>query len=69
MPKNIHKPPKYCKLKAGKRLYAVVYHRGKTIYLGAYGSPEFKIAYARFIAELKQQPKIAVPTIQQCETI
>ena len=69
MPKNIHKPPKYCKLKAGKKLYAVVYHHGKTIYLGSYGSPESKIAYARFIAELKQQPEITVPTIQQCETI
>ena len=61
MPKNTHKPPKYCKLKAGKKLYAVVYHRGKTIYLGAYGSPESKIAYARFIAEQKQQPEITIP--------
>ena len=67
MPKNTRKPPKYCKLKTGKNTYAVVYHHGKTIYLGAYGSPESKIAYARFIAEHKQQLEIIVPTIQQGE--
>ena len=50
-------------------MYAVVYHHGKTIYLGAYGSPESKIAYARFIAEQKQQPEIALPTISKGESI
>ena len=67
MPKNRYKPPKYCKLKAGKKLYAVVYHQGKTVYLGDYGSPESKIAYARFIAEYKQGQEIAIPTIKKGE--
>ena len=67
MPKNRYKPPKYCKLKAGKKLYAVVYHQGKTVYLGDYGSPESKIAYARFIAEYKQGQEIAIPIIQKGE--
>ena len=67
MPQNTHRPPKYCKLKSGKRLYAVVYHHGKTIYLGTYGSPESKVAYARFIAELKQQPEVVLPTIPKDE--
>jgi integrase len=53
MPKNTYKPPKYCKLKVGKSQYAVVYQHGKTIYLGAYGSPESKAAYSKFIAKHK----------------
>jgi integrase len=53
MPKIKYQPPKYCKVKIKKKLYAAVYRNGKTIYLGIYGSPESKIAYARFVAELK----------------
>ena len=53
MPKLKHQPPKYCKVKIGKKKYAAVYHQGKTIYLGAYGSPESKVAYTRFVAEYK----------------
>ena len=67
MPKNPNKPPKYSKLKSGKNVYAVVFHQGKTIYLGAYGSPESKVAYARFIAEHKQNPEIAIPTVKKDE--
>ena len=66
MPKNTHKPPKYCKLKAGKNLYAVVYSHGKTIYLGAYGSPESKTAYANFLDEYQNQ-EVTIPTIQKGE--
>jgi hypothetical protein len=40
MPKNKYQPPKYSKINVGK-----------TIYLGAYGSPESRIAYTRFVAE------------------
>ena len=51
MPK-ISRPPKYCKLNG----YAVVYHCGKPHYLGRYGSPESKIAYSRFVAEVQANP-------------
>jgi integrase len=47
MPKLSNRPPKYAKLKN----YAVVYLHGKIHYLGHYGSPESKTAYARLIAE------------------
>jgi len=47
MPKLTNKPPKYSKLKN----YAVVYLNGKIHYLGLYGSPESKTAYARLVAE------------------
>ena len=57
MPKLNNRPPKYSKM--GK--YAVVYARGKPNYLGLHGSPESKIAYARFIAELQANP-IASPS-------
>ena len=49
MPK--HKPPKLCKLKVGKHLYAVVYINAKPRYLGIWASSEAKAAYARFEAE------------------
>jgi len=55
MPTLKNQPSKYCKLKVGKKQYAVVYSHGKTIYLGAYGSPESRIAYTRFIAENKTE--------------
>ena len=51
MPKIKYQPPKYSKIKVGKKQYAAVYVDGKTIYLGAYGSPESRIAYSRFVAE------------------
>jgi len=57
MPKLSNKPPKYAKLKN----YAVVYHQGKTHYLGQYGSPESKSAYARFIAESRFDPAHCLP--------
>jgi hypothetical protein len=47
MPKLKNRPPKYCK--SGN--YAVVYHQEKPVYLGKYGTPESKTAYARFLAE------------------
>jgi integrase len=49
MPKLTNKPPKYTK----SEKYACVYRNGKKIYLGLYGSPESKAAYARFVAESK----------------
>ena len=57
MPKLKNKPPKYAKLKN----YAVVYFQGKTHYLGLYGSPESKTAYARFVAESRIDPIFAPP--------
>ena len=52
MPKLNNRPPKYCKMNK----YAVVYCHGKPHYLGLYGSPESKIAYSRFVAELQANP-------------
>ena len=57
MPKLKNKPPKYAKLKN----YAVVYFQGRTHYLGLYGSPESKTAYARFVAESRVDPIFAPP--------
>jgi hypothetical protein len=57
MPKLKNRPPKYSKLKQ----YAVVYYHGKTHYLGLYGSPESKTAYARFVAESRVDPVFAPP--------
>ena len=57
MPKLKNKPPKYAKLKQ----YAVIYFQGKTHYLGLYGSPESKTAYARFVAESRENPIILPP--------
>ena len=57
MPKLKNKPPKYSKLKQ----YAVVYLSGKTHYLGFYGSPESKTAYARLIAESRDNPVLYMP--------
>ena len=61
MPKLKNQPPKYCKLKIGKKTYAVVYLNGKTINLGSYGSPESKIAYTRFVAESKAATPFFLP--------
>lgn len=52
MPKLKNQDPKYCKLKN----YAVVYHHGKTIYLGVYDSPDSYVAYARFKREIRDNP-------------
>ena len=52
MPKLKNRPPKY--QKSGN--YAVVYHHGKRIYLGEYGSPESHITYSRFVAESQANP-------------
>jgi hypothetical protein len=61
MPKIRHQPPKYCKVKVRKKLYAAVYLNGKTIYLGAYGSQASKIAYARFVAEFRATTSLYLP--------
>jgi integrase len=60
MPKLKSRPPKYSKM--GK--YAVAYCNGKPHYLGRYGSPESKVAYSRFVAELQANPtpSISPPT-------
>ena len=67
MPKLNSRPPKYSKM--GK--YAVVYHSGRPRYLGLYGSPESKIAYSRFVAELQANPVLTVspPVGETCITI
>ena len=52
MPKLNARPPKYCRMNK----YAVVYVNGKPHYLGLYGSPESKVAYSRFVAELQANP-------------
>jgi len=61
MPKLKYQPPRYCKLKIRKKVYAVVYHQGKTVYLGAYGSPESRVAYTRFVAETKNDAVLKLP--------
>jgi integrase len=50
MPRLTHKPPKYSLHKASGQ--AKVRHNGRTVYLGRYGTPESRDAYARFIAKL-----------------
>ncbi len=57
MPKLINKPPKYSPHKPSGQ--AKVRSGGRTIYLGKYGSPESKKAYARFIADLPKQEEPA----------
>jgi hypothetical protein len=59
MPKLQNKPPKYCKLNNR----AVVYQNGKPVYLGAYGSPESRDAYARIIADNPASPTAPLTTI------
>jgi integrase len=53
MPTIKHQLPKYCKVKVKKKQYAAVHLNGKTVYLGAYGSPESKAAYTRIVAGIK----------------
>jgi hypothetical protein len=65
MPKLKNKPPKYAKLKN----YAVVYFQGKTHYLGLYGSPESKTAYARFVAESRDNPILSPPPEGETVTV
>ena len=38
--------------------YALVYHQGRKIYLGLYGSSESKAAYTRLLAELQKNPTV-----------
>jgi len=52
MPKLNNRPPKYCKMNG----QAVVYSNGRPHYLGRHGSPESKVAYARFVSELQANP-------------
>ncbi len=62
MPRLTRKPPKYSLHKPSGQ--AKVRSGGRTVYLGKYGSPESKEAYARFIACIpKPEPvvKIAEP--------
>jgi len=54
MPKLKNRPPKYSRMNE----QAVVYYRGKPHYLGRYGSPESKIAYSRFVAEIQSNPTV-----------
>ena len=68
MPKLQNRPPKYCKLNG----QAVVYHNGKPIYLGRYGSPESKAAYSRFITEVpaaKENPAFLPPSEETLITV
>ena len=65
MPKLNSRPPEYSKLKK----YAVVYHRGKIHYLGLYGSPESKVAYARLIAEIQANPVLPPPSGEKHVTV
>jgi len=61
MPKLSNRLPKYCKLKE----YAVVYLHGKIHYLGDYGSPESKTAYARLVAENGANPACYLPKAEE----
>ena len=58
MPKLIYRLPKYSLHKPSGQ--AKVRHNGRTIYLGKFGSPESKEAYARFIANLPKQEETPV---------
>jgi len=51
------------------RTHAVVYFQGKIHYLGLYGSPESKNAYARFIAESRIDPIFLPPKENEKVTI
>ena len=35
---------------------ALIYHQGRKIYLGQYGTPESKAAYTRLLAEIQANP-------------
>jgi integrase len=65
MPKLKNQPPKYSK--AGK--HAVVYYLGRRIYLGLHGSPESKVAYARFVAENRIETDIYLPKGKESVTV
>lgn len=65
MPKLQNRPPKYCQINGR----AVVYVKGKPFYLGKYGSPESKIAYSRFIAEIQTNPVPFLPTEEKHVTV
>jgi len=60
MPKLIHALPKYSLHRPSGQ--AKVRHNGRTIYLGKFGTPESKAAYARFIANLPKQEAVAIFT-------
>jgi hypothetical protein len=60
MPKLKHKLPKLTR--SGN--YACVYYGGQRHRLGIWGSPEAKIAYTRFIAELQASP-VTIGVTQQ----
>jgi len=57
LPKLSNRPPKYSK----SREQAVVYIHGHVHYLGKYGSPESKAAYARLVAEYETKPVFQAP--------
>ena len=65
MPKLNKRPPKYCKLNQ----YAVVYQNGKPIYLGLHGSPESKVAYSRFIAEIQANQVFSLTKEERAITV
>jgi len=65
MPKLNSRPHKYCKV--GK--YDVVYHQGKTHYLGLHGSKESKTAFSRFLAKIQASPTFFPSKGEKCTTI
>ena len=65
MPKLTKRLPKYCKLNQ----YAVVYQNGKPVYLGLHGSPESKVAYSRFIAEIQANQVFSLTKEERAITI
>jgi integrase len=63
MPRLVNKPPKYSLHKPSGQ--AKVRFNGKDTYLGRYGSPESKEAYAQFVASLpkpSEQGRLADPS-------
>ena len=58
MPRLVNRLPKYSSHKPSGQ--AKVRFKGRTIYLGKYGSPESKEAYARFIASIPKRNERAV---------
>ncbi len=56
MPRLINRPPKYSLHKPSGQ--AKVRHNGRTVYLGKFGSPESKAAYAQFITNLPKPGEV-----------
>jgi integrase len=67
MPKLVNKVPRYCLHKPSGQ--ARVWWKEKAVYLGKFGSPESKDAYARFLASIGKPAASALPEPGQGEVV